>query len=200
MRKHLRRIARIGSSINSLPLRIISGTKSDKDEIAMKQIIFFLAIVAASMSPSIARQATSSPIEVSVIPEIRSGDPFLHIQLKNVSHHSQKMGVTELPWRDDSTFWVFIGVSTLSGHKATSEPIRGLGNFEIRDILLSPGETISGRIDLKKSLEGLEALCQQGDVLIFWSFDPSAVDRGVPQRVAGSVAFQNGCKSPDTRN
>lgn len=166
----------------------------------MKQIIFLLVIVATAISISIARQAASPPIEVSVIPEIRDGSPFLHIQLKNASHKSQKMWVTELPWRDDSTFWVFIGVSTLEGHKATSEPIRGLGNFEVGDILLSQGETISGRIDLKKSLEGLEAICREGNVLIFWSFDPSTRDRGAAQRVTGSVEFQAGCKSPEIRN
>jgi len=103
---------------------------------------------------------------------------FLRIKVTNKGSSPIKMLLDYLPWR--SPLNLRLVAIPLEGMLDPVLPLPRMINPTVTQIILHPGETIEGEIELARVFTDFETLLARSEIAIFWSFTIETLEEGLP--------------------
>jgi len=148
---------------------------------------FAFSLLFASLAPmqeAIARNCTSSEVEVALTP---AGDVHLLFELTNISNARLAFHPSALPWADVDHIVTLLGANpeTESVVRSDSEALIWLGPG--KTVYVAPGQTVSKSIDLSNAFSRFLEARRSGRMVLFWQFTPT-IEEGAWERRLGSCS------------
>jgi hypothetical protein len=152
-----------------------------------KFLILFLTMIGASLCTTAygAPVATKDQAEdLKLEASIESiTDATLRFTLTNTSTQPMSFGKPYLPWGNVNSIVIVVvkktlGNPTLAGMRPFDNPID-------EEVLIAPGQSISGTVRVSDYVEKIDQELRKGELLVLWSYQPKTRDGVIFKRRTG---------------
>lgn len=143
--------------------------------------IFFSTVAAA---------ADSQAFVLAVMPIKNSVGVKLKMEMRNVSSIPKVVYRGALPWVDGVSGARLVAFSgRLEAGSAALKPIRAVGAVftSLVEIVIEPGASLVGDIDLEERFPGINEILRKEDVFVFWTYLPFDTSLVKNDELSGAV-------------
>jgi hypothetical protein len=113
----------------------------------------------------------------------------LRIAFKNVSSKTLKMFRSNLPWGIISSM-IVVAVRQKGRGEAVEKAVPPIDDQGGDTVDIRPGQTLNGEINLEYFIKSLDQERTNGDLLLFWSYEPRFIDGPTVPRISGAVELK----------
>lgn len=129
-------------------------------------------------------------ITVRVEPEVTpTSEDYLRVIFKNVSSKTLQMFRSNLPWGIISSM-IVVAVRQKGRGEAVEKAVPPINDPGFDPVAIRPGQTLIGEINLEYFIKNLDQERKNGDLLIFWSYEPRFIDGSTVPRISGAVELK----------
>ena len=118
---------------------------------------------------------------------VDQGSVYLDMSVWNCSGHRVVEQLADLPWGQDAT-----GIVVYAAGPVAGQPLEEAGlieDFPIKEVIISPGSSVSGVINLSRSFPKLSRYTKYNDLVLFWVYDMSLIHGGEHGYIGGMLPF-----------
>ncbi|MGP1665329.1 MAG: hypothetical protein ACTS5I_05340 [Rhodanobacter sp.] len=119
--------------------------------------------------------------------KVDQGSVYLDLSVWNCSGHRVVEQLADLPWGEHA-----IGIVVYAAGPRAGQPLEETGlieDFPIKEVTISPGSSVSGRINLSRRFPRLSRYREYNGLVLFWVYDLSLIQGGADAYVGGMLPF-----------
>ncbi|MBD9393955.1 hypothetical protein [Acidovorax sp. ACV01] len=156
-----------------------------------------LTLILAIVLSNFAAAAETPAFALTVRPIKSLAGLKLRMELKNISQNSKVVFQGALPWVDGVSGARLFGFrGSLEEGDSTLTPIRSVGAVfnSFKEIVIDPGASLVGDIDIEERFPEINELLRQESVFVYWTYLPLDTSLIKHQELTGAVFLRKRSK------